>query len=524
LRLLNSISKIKKRRKGCEILEKEKQPSFVLTLRLNTESWQTDVLIKHFEVGRKIYNTCLGELYKRYNAMRRTRVYQETIKLSKEDSDKNKTLSKLRKQYRISEYDLHSFIVSAKRHMKALDIHTTQKIASRCYEAFEDVIFAKAKKAHFKKFGTMDSLEGKSNSTGIRFRFEDKLPKKDKHTYCQKDEINKTPIVNTDNCYILWNKLIISVLVKYKDNYAQEALTRTVKYCRIIKKTISCKEVFYVQLVFDGFPPVKKHNKTTGRVGLDIGTQTRGICSNKDVKLIELAAGLNQTEADVRKLQRKLDRSRRTTNPNNYNTNGTVKKGKWIRSKRYLQTLYRFRETQRLYAARKKQSHNELANYILSLGDEIYVESMNFKGLVKRAKKTEINEKGKFKRKKRFGKSILRKSPAMFLSILNQKLGYQNKILHKINTWKVKASQYCHLDDTYKKKPLSKRWNDFENDSIQRDLYSAFLLMCMQPDLETINKELCNSEFQTFKLLHDVEITRLEQLVNISSMGVKKAA
>ena len=42
---------------------------------------------------------------------------------------------------------------------------------------------------------------------------------------------------------------------------------------------------------------------------------------------------------------------------------------------------------------------------ILEQGDNIYVETMNYAGLQSRAKKTEKNDNGKFKKKKRFGKS-----------------------------------------------------------------------------------------------------------------------
>jgi hypothetical protein len=79
----------------------------------------------------------------------------------------------------------------------------------------------------------------------------------------------------------------------------------------------------------------------------------------------------------------------------------------------------------------------------------------NFAALAKRSKKTEKNAKGKFKRKNRFGKSILRKSPAILINIINQKLGYQQKSINKVDTWKVNASQYCHLDDTYNLKTLN---------------------------------------------------------------------
>lgn len=48
-----------------------------------------------------------------------------------------------------------------------------------------------------------------------------------------------------------------------------------------------------------------------------------------------------------------------------------------------------------------------MSNFILSLGDNIYVEDMNFKGLQRRSRKTEVSEKtGRFKKKKRFIFSI----------------------------------------------------------------------------------------------------------------------
>lgn len=496
-------------------MKKCKTDSFILTLALKAQPFQTETLNKRLEVGRKLYNACLGEIYNRYNAMNQTPEYQEAIKLPFEDAAKSQRLAALRREFHISAYDLHSYVAPMKRHMESLDIHTAQKVATRCYEAFEDVMFGKAKEAHFKKFGTMDSLEGKSNATGIRFRSK----------------------------AVFWNGLEIPAVVKSKDYYAEEALTRKIKFCRIVKKIVGGKDKFYVQLVLEGLPPIKINKETgeiknpvgTGRVGLDIGTQTIGIASNVDVKLEELAAGIDSIETEIRRLQRKLDRSRRATNPDNYNSDGTVKKGrksalrsryKWHRSKRYMKILFELKELWRVFSARKKQLHNKLANFILGLGDEVYVEEMNFKALVKRTKKTEKNAKGKFKKRKRFGKSILRKSPSMLIRIIDQKLQYRGKEIHKVNTWIVKASQYCHLDDTYKKKPLSKRWNDFSDNGygkIQRDMYSAFLLMCVTPDLQGIDKAMCDKNFENFKRLHDIEIEKLNQQHNLSSMGIRKA-
>lgn len=137
---------------------------------------------------------------------------------------------------------------------------------------------------------------------------------------------------------------------------------------------------------------------------------------------------------------------------------------------------------------------------------------MNYKGLQAqaKAKKATINKKtGKINKKKRFGKSLANKAPSMFLTILNNKLKWIDKGLKKIDTWKVKASQYNHIEDKFIKKELSERWNDFDEFKIQRDLYSSFLIMNVNDDLSSINRDLCIETFNGFKELHDIEINRL---------------
>lgn len=157
----------------------------------------------------------------------------------------------------------------------------------------------------------------------------------------------------------------------------------------------------------------------------------------------------------------------------------------------------------------KKYQHECLENYIISLGDKVYVEKINFSALQKRAKKTEIKKNGKPKRKKRFGKSIANRASAMLLSIIDRKLQYFAKNLIKINTQKARASQFNHKENGYKKKKLSQRWNSFNGIKAQRDMYSAFLIMNINPDLETFNMQKCNDIFDNFLKLHDIEVANL---------------
>ncbi|MGL4522602.1 MAG: RNA-guided endonuclease TnpB family protein [Bacilli bacterium] len=476
--------------------------NFVLTLPLKTEKFHEDIIENRLEIARKIYNSCLSELIKRRKVMKESKEFRRTIKLPK-SKEKNKRLADFNKLYGVTEYSLHTYVKPMQhKYKKNIDSHTAQKIATRAYKAMERLVFGDAEKLSFKRFGEMTSVEGKTNNAGIRF-------------------------INTS--IIAWNGLFIPVVIKKSDTYAQMAIYNKVKYCRIVKKRIRGKNKYYVQLIIEGVPPVKINRETgeirnkvnSGTVGIDIGTQTIAISSSTEVKLLELAEGCNSIDRTKRVLQRKLDRQRRANNPHKYNEDGTIKRTneKWIHSKRYLQTKQELAEIQRKLADKRKQSHNILANYILSLGDEVYIETMHFKGLQKRAKKTTFNNDGRINKKKRFGKSLGNKAPSMFVTILANKLRFNGTELNKIDTAKVKASQYSHFDGTYTKKKLGTRWNDFGEMKIQRDMYSAFLLMNMKT-LDSIDRSLCFYTFNHFKRLHDIEIGRLRTTKNIASMGI----
>jgi len=378
-----------------------------------------------------------------------------------------------------------------------------QAIADRVWSKFDKLLFGKANKVCFDKFSEYNTIENKWNKSGLKY----------------------------SDGYIIWSGLKIPVIIKQNDIYAQTALQNRVKYCRIIRKIIRGKYKYYVQLIMEGIPPIKR-NKETGEIknplgndniGIDIGTRTIAYACSKEVKLLELCPEVENIERKKSILQRKLDRQRRANNPNNYNENGTIKRGiklVWNKSNKYIKTQNELREIQRKQACIRKQSHENLANHILSLGDRVLVETMNYAGLQKRAKKTEKNDKGKFKKKKRFGKSLANKAPSMLLTIIDRKLKYYDRQLIKIDTYSVKASQYNHFDETYKKKKLSDRWNDFNGIKVQRDIYSAFLIMNVNSDLKTINKEKCDETFENFLMLHNKEVDRLKGNKNLSSISI----
>ena len=487
---------------------KENKQCFVLTLPLVTTISDNSALDKYMELSRKLYNSLLGEALRRFNLMRESKLYQKARKETDKKLRQN-LFKDAETKYEFDNFSLNKYSTTLRvNEFKGIDANTVQALSARAYDSVNKMRFGKATKVNFIRYGEMHSFEGLSNRQGIRFR---------------------------DNI-IYFNKLKLSVKIKPDDIYAQMALKNKIKYCRIKRTMIKGNWRYYVQLILDGVPPTKidretgefKHyiDNTNSKVGIDIGTQTVAYCSDREVGLLELAPEVNNIEKQKRVLSRKLDRSRRSMNPNKYNENGTIIKGnkeKWIKSNRYLKTQNDLRELQRKNVEIRKQSHNKLANHLLTIGTDIKVEQMNYKRLQKKAKKTTTNEKtGKTNKKKRFGKSLANKAPSMLLTILDNKLKWLDKRLSKINTAKIKASQYNHISDAYVKKKLSERWNDFIEFKIQRDLYSAFLIMNVKDNLNEIDRNDCFEKFDSFRELHDKEVIRIKNCDSklISSMGI----
>lgn len=484
--------------------------NFTIQFPLKTEKYQEDILDKRFEIGRQIYNSLVNITQKRYKEMIKTKKYRNLLSQLSGDKTKDKSIWKqikeIRKQYGMSEYSFYKDVQKLQHHFSEnIDSFTAQKIVSTLWSAYEKLFFGNGNKIHYKKYSTLNSLEGKSNSTGIRF----------------KDDA------------ILWNGLKIPVVIDYDNYYENQALKSEIAYCRIIRKFVRNKYKYYVQVVFKGTPPIKVDNETgevkhyigEGDVGIDIGSSTIAYSSATDVKILELANKVQDIEDEKRRLLRKMDRSRRVTNPNNYNEDGTVqkqgnKKMVWNKSNHYIKYQNKLKEFYRKQSDVRKYQHECLANQIIELGDTIYVEKMNFSGLAKKSTKTEKNDNGRFKRKKRFGKSIANRAPSMLLSIIDRKLSYYGKRLIKIDTWSAKASQFNHFDGTYNKKRLSQRWNDFNGIKVQRDLYSAFLIMNTAYDLKSFDIDKCNERFENFYRLHNSEVERLTGQKNLSSIAI----
>jgi hypothetical protein len=227
-------------------------------------------------------------------------------------------------------------------------------------------------------------------------------------------------------------------------------------------------------LVLKGKPFIKQRHAEAWAeapkqpVGIDIGPSTIAVVGEQGATLDTFAPGVEQPWAAIRVLQRRLDRSRRATNPDNYKPDGTIRKGPkhWNRSARYRVDQAKLAETERRLAARRKTEHGRHINQTLCLGRHIRTEGVSHLSF-----------------QKCFGRSVKVRAPGEYMKLLNRKAENAGGKVDVFSTRKTRLSQYCHVGDAYAKKPLSQRWHQFPDGTrCQRDLYSAFLARFVQDD------------------------------------------
>ena len=380
--------------------------SFVLELPLRITEKALKILKLRFEAARFIYNASLGEALKRLSLARESKLWQEARK------DK-KLYKKALEKYCFSEYSLHLYVKEIQKEFSTkIDSSTAQKIATRAFLAVKEYLYKKRGKPRFKGKNQFNSIEGKSNVTGIRFL---------------EGKIN-------------WKDLVIDPIYDSKDKFGIEAhgLNSKTKYVRLLRKYINGKEKFYAQLIQDGNPK-NKYNTTQNTVGLDIGPSTIAYVSNTKAKLTIFSKTLQLKENEKKKLQRQ-------------------KSHKKINSLRYNKLKIKIAEINRKEAQSRKKLHGNLANEILKIGNLIKTEKLSYKAF-----------------QKNFGKSINKRAPGKFLEILRRKAENAGGKVLEFSPHLLKLSQRCHICSVMKKKKLSDRYHLCCNINAQRDLYSAYL-------------------------------------------------
>ena len=492
-----------------------------ITLPFSFSAEDDFMFSKLFRSAEKIENKVKYFVKKQYYEMRKTKEYKKWLnryihpKNNKEKVLAKKRLNKLTIKYQLTKTLIEKYAAKQKlAYNGCIQSQMIQLLADNVYKSLEKIMYSDGKKFHFKKPGDLYTIRTKANNNGFRF--------------------------DNNTLTVKYKSKTYKLIINKDDYYAYELLSLTPAYTALIRKPFKNGYKYYFQITFKDKSPIKR-KMGSGSVGIDIGTSTIAVVG-KDLIFEPLAPGIDKYNKQIIKLQTKLNHSRFINNPNNFNKDGTIKKGvklNWYKTKTYTKLLFKLKNAYRKREAYKKTYINNLTNRILKLGDTFIIEDMNFKALQKKSKTTERSDKvseikqkdgtvkqvNKFKKKKRFGKSLNNHSPALVITILNNKIKSASGISIKINTKNYKASQYNHVSDEYIKTELNQRVKYIGTDLVQRDLYSAFLLKNYK-DLDTVDKDKCSLEFSDFINKQNKIIDNLNNNKEVkkypSCMGIKE--
>lgn len=479
-----------------------------LTLLINTTKYQEQQINRRFNAYARLYNILVKHVRKLITRLERNDEYNQCLaeykqllqkqRLSKTEQKRKSELSKkmngIRTNIGLTKAHLYAYLkIIGKKYKGLLSSQQVQSIGNRVFKSIEKYLFGSGRRISFKKFTDVNTIGGTSNLNGVKFHKE---------------------TMSAD-----WLGLTLGIKLP-KDisyiSYIEESLDNKISYCEVKRMMFNNGYHYYLVIYLDGIAPKKLTNlNNDSTMGIDPGVSTIAAVSDKQLFLEELAPKSKQYNKKIARLQSRLDRSLRATNPLKYNADGTINKhnkSKWIKSKTYKKLQRQLQTLCRKKSAYIKQSHEKLCNKLIRTSNTFIIERMSFLALAKKAKETKRQEKPsivdgktvfKYKKKRRFGTSINNKAPSLFLLLLQQKCNQYNLSYCEVDTMKFKASQYSHLSDDYTKVPLKQRSKLIGIYTVQRDLYSAFLLknadlITMKPD-----RNLCLNDFAMFVKLQN---------------------
>ncbi|MEO1373934.1 MAG: transposase [Cyanobacteria bacterium J06635_10] len=456
-------------------MPRSKTPSFVTEIPLVVNSINNRELEARFRVGQQLLNAVLGEARIRMELVRDSKPYKEAKKLRGEanKAKRKKLFEEARKLYQFSDFELQGFAVRTANDSKwitqKLDSNTIQKLATRAFKAVERILLGKAKNIRFKTPERFKSVEGKTNKSGLRWTL--RQSKRSDIIGKKSDYRNKIKCAE----YVLsWCSIELEPIIDWFDPVIAHGLNSPVKYCRLVWRRLNGKKRWFVQLINEGSPYQKPANYVTeGLVGLDLNISNVAFVADNKAGLLPFADKVPTFEKEIKLIQRKMQRTQRMHNPENYEPDfekkvgnrvvikkGKVKKDKkqWNNSNNYLKLNRKKANLQRRKSSYAKSSNRGLVNEVLRHGNQISGEKVSVKAW-----------------QKRYGKAISAKSPGFFQSELTRKAENAGGQLIKFSTKKTALSQ-THLDGSRTKKSLRERVHeDVTGIRMHRDIFSAYL-------------------------------------------------
>jgi putative transposase len=428
-------------------------PTFVASIPVRATPTQARTIGSRFECGRLLYNACLRVALDRAQAMRADPGWKVATALpgrsgGTPDPARASAFRELRERYGFTGRALASvasgFRVGwLREHVFAQE---AQVLGARAYDAVNWWVLGQRGRPRFKGKGHgLHSLAGKDLQGALR--------------------------ISADGGGLQWGRGLVLPLVFDPASphhwwAAWHVGEGRLRSCRIVRTRIRGRWSFTAQLVLDGVP-LQRYQASEGLVGLDVGPSTVAVVSDTGAWKETFCAELDDTAAELRRLQRRLDRQHRAGSPACFDPQGRHHTGRcsWrSKSGRARHTATRIQELHRRLAEHRKSLHGGLANRVLGQGATIHTEKLSYRAL-----------------QRRYGRSVGRRAPGSFIAMLSRKAASAGGRVALIETRTTRLSQAC-VCGAIARKPLSQRTHrcacGMEAD---RDVFSAYLVRFVDP-------------------------------------------
>ncbi|MEO8838119.1 MAG: hypothetical protein ABI351_05360, partial [Herbaspirillum sp.] len=255
-------------------------------------------MIGCMEAGRRLYNATLDETLRRHGLLKQSKAWQATRAI-KDKKDRATEFKRLSKEAGFTPAAMITFARTCKNEAgwkDRLGSNVTQRIAEQVFLAMQQYAFGKRGRPRFKGANRpLHSLEATTNAANIIWK-------------------------SATGC-VSFGELTLAALLpsQLQDPYLHQALAGRTKYCRVLWRNVRGKRRWFVQLMQEGKPPAKHAVAEGAIVGLDIGPSTIAVVGDDSASLVQFCETVTQPWKETRRLQRAMDRSKRTTNPQCFN-------------------------------------------------------------------------------------------------------------------------------------------------------------------------------------------------------------
>lgn len=377
-------------------------------------------LAARFEVGRQVYNAALGEALRRASLMEESRAYQAARCLPR-GAARTRAFGDVRTRIGFSENSIRGWAVrtiSPSWLSAHLDAQVIEVLVSRAFRAVDRFVVHRKGRPRFKGPNQLDSVEGHSNTQGLRF---------------------KAGLIH-------WRRWVFRLRIEPADGRAQHALHAQIQRVRIVRRRIRGRTRYFAQLICRGRPLVERTpDLDWGRLGIDPGPRFLTVAGERWAARIDLQVPLKSNARKIRRLRRTLERKRQAT-----------RRG---RSNEYQRELARLTEIYRRAAETRRTLRGRLTNLLVRISRTIHVERTSYKTL-----------------QRRYPRSVSVCAPGAVIMDLSRKAENAGGRVMVLPT-KLRLSQACHACGAYRAKPLSQRVHECSCGlaRVQRDVYSAWL-------------------------------------------------